>query len=82
MFEYHFLSERDILTPKAYMVYNITNCWWIIHPEHGLAFWKKGYAHPQCNTNKSIAEHLKPNWGEVKFFERVLAPLDIRDYME
>lgn len=79
---YHFLSEENILNTKAHIVYNYMNSYWVIHPEKGLAFFDKGFSHPQCNTNEEISKRLCPEWGEVKLIERVLVPCNVNDYKD
>lgn len=80
--KYHFMPTEEAMSPKGWIVYNITNSWWIVHPEYGLAFWDKGYSHPQCNRNKLLIQKMCPEWGEVKFLERVFAPCNINDYRD
>lgn len=79
---YHFIPESEILSSKSYTLYQYANAYWVVHPEKGLAFWDKGYSHPQCNSNKEISERLCPDWGIVKFYDRVLVPLNLSDYKE
>jgi hypothetical protein len=78
--DFHFLPEAEVLESKAHMLHQYRNSWWVVHPERGLAFFRKGFSSPQCNTNEQIARRLCPAWGEIKFIERVLVPLNIRDY--
>lgn len=79
---YHFMSFEDATKPKAHIVYNIMNSWWCVHPEKGLAFWGKGYSHPQCNRDQSIAARLAPSWAVVVFYHQVFAPCNVGDYCE
>lgn len=43
----------------------IENCWWIAHPERGLAFAResgghsKRYCSPQCNVNRDVARVIQ-----------------------
>lgn len=79
---FHFLPESDVLSTKAHIIYQYRDAYWVVHPEKGLAFFDKGYGHPQCNTNRDIANRLCPEWGEIKYFARVLVPCNINDYVE
>jgi hypothetical protein len=79
---YHFMPIEQATEPKGHMLYQWINAWWVVHPEKGLAFWDKGYSSPQCNRDESISKMLKPVWGEIKFMERVFAPLNLSDYRE
>ncbi len=79
---YHFLPETDVLTTRAPMLHQYCDSYWVVHPEKGLAFFGKGYSHPQCNTNREISVRLCPEWGEIKFFPHVLVPLELSDYQE
>lgn len=80
--KYHFLPLSDVLSTKAHIIYNYMNNYWVVHSEKGLAFWNKGYGSPQCNSNEELLKRLCPEWGEVKFIERVLVPCNITDYKE
>ena len=79
---FHFLPEDQILASRNWAVHQYLDSWWIVHPEKGLAFFKKGYGSPQCNRDESISRRLCPSWGEIKFFERVIVPLNISDYQD
>jgi hypothetical protein len=39
-------------------------CWWIVHPEKGLAFYRRSsdphYIASQCNRDKKVTEDLQP----------------------
>lgn len=80
--KYHFVSLDQASIPKDGFLHCYKNRYWSVHPTKGLAFWGKGYASPQCNSNESLAKRLAPPWAEVKFIETVLVPLDITAYME
>lgn len=79
---YHFLPEENILNTKAHIIYNYMNSYWVVHPEKGLAFWDKGYSHPQCNSNEELSKSLCPEWGTIKFIDRVLVPCNLNDYKD
>lgn len=38
----------------------IVDCWWIVHPQFGLAFyeWGAGEPSPQCNASRALVEHM------------------------
>lgn len=39
----------------------ITDRWWTMHPEKGLAFWRTSYREPpapQCNASEATARYL------------------------
>lgn len=80
--KFHFVALSEITSSKSHMLYQYLNSYWVVHPEKGIAFFDKGYGHPQCNSNESIAKRLCPEWGEIKFIEKVLVPLNISDYRE
>jgi hypothetical protein len=60
-------EARSPVAPGAYMHY--VNGWWVVHPEHGLAFWNpvmkrtgrrrnEGLGAPLCNKSESIQRHM------------------------
>lgn len=58
------IAEELAITPAEGLC--ITNRWWSVHPEKGLAFYFQpfGYAaseepSPQCNQDRATAEHLQ-----------------------
>lgn len=67
---------EEATTPRDGTV--LTNRWWVVHPEHGLTFWKLSakdtYRAPQCNSDRAISEHvcnqIHPG-HEVRFVEAV-----------
>lgn len=81
MEKFHFLLEEEAIDCKANMLHQYRDKYWIVHPIKGLAFFRKGYGSPQCNSNEELAKRLCPDWGIVKFIPRVLVPLNINDYM-
>lgn len=46
----------------------LTDRWWIVHPEKGLAIWK-GFS-PQCNRDRAIGDSLIKHYPghEVRHF--------------
>lgn len=86
-----YMKEKDVLNHVGFCQI-IKDRWFVVTPgSKMLIFWqpdKKRYgkltgASPQCNSTKEIAESLRDKmypWAEVKFFERVACPIDLRDY--
>lgn len=69
----------------------LRNRWFMVHPERGLLFYqiskqRRGRirgASPQCHDSKEAAEYLRKKlwpWAELRFYERVIVPIDMRDY--
>jgi hypothetical protein len=80
---YHFVAENDAtIHSRSPYLHQYLDSWWVVHPEKGLVFYGEGYGHPQCNRSKELSERLCPEWGTIKFFERVLVPLNLSDYKE
>lgn len=79
---FHFIALDEATASKSHILHQYLNKYWVVHPEKGLAFFNKGYGSPQCNSNEAISKKLCPEWGEIKFIERVLVPLDINEYRE
>lgn len=55
-----YVPIEEATTPRDGEV--ITNRWWVVHPEHGLTFWrlspKDTYRAPQCNSNEAITRDI------------------------
>jgi len=84
-----YLSESDAINgPKSGFCKIISNSWWAVDPEKGLIFYHfkdyKGLGSPQCNTDYRIVEMLKKHNPdcEVKYFDRIFVPIDLRDYTD
>jgi hypothetical protein len=54
-----YVSLKEAATPRDGEV--ITNRWWVVHPEDGIAFYRMPQARfraPQCNHDERIARDL------------------------
>jgi hypothetical protein len=80
--KYHFMPEHEIETSRHSMVHQWLDSWWVVHPEKGLTFYGKGFGSPQCNRNETLARRFCPDWAVVKFFPRVITPLNVSDYSQ
>lgn len=58
--------------------------YWVVHPEHGLAFYDPSgrgrRISPQCNTNEKLVARLEPEGHEIRYFHRVWLRHDCNDY--
>lgn len=55
-----YVGFEEATTPRDGDV--LTNRWWVVHPEHGVAFYrlrpKDPYRAPQCNHHERIARDI------------------------
>lgn len=85
-----FLPENEIMDGGG-LCDVMRNRWFSVCPERGLIFWqhekrRKGMlvgASAQCNgaeaTARAIQQKMYP-WAEMRFYECVIVPINIRDY--
>lgn len=90
--DYKFLSVQEATAPvKGGFFLHYVNQWWLVHPEHGLAFYsprsrrRYGLGSPQCNTSEQISRMVGVKtapWPdpEVRKLASVWVPVDIGDY--
>jgi hypothetical protein len=86
-----FMKEEDVLNATGFCQI-IKDRWFVVHPEtRSLVFYqsetkRRGKlvgASPQCNASENTAKYIKDKmfpWAELKFFERVACPIDLKDY--
>lgn len=86
-----FMKEEDVLNATGYCQI-IRDRWFMVHPgTRELIFWqpevkRRGKligASPQCNSSENTAKYIRDKmfpWAEIKFFERVACPIDLKDY--
>lgn len=67
--KFTFIPIEEATSPTAPGLFeHVVNSWWIKHPEHGLAFFTRGYKHPlhpQSNTNERLVRRMAD--GEIKY---------------
>lgn len=53
-----YVSIAEATTPRDGEV--LTNRWWVVHPEHGITFYRmdRRYRAPQCNSDERISRHI------------------------
>jgi hypothetical protein len=88
--DYAFLPVAEAVSPaKTGFFQHWVDAWWIIHPDKGLAFYRRGrrgLGAPQCNTSEQIARMVlgsaPPPWegAEVRKIASAWVPIDIDDY--
>ena len=86
--EYKFLPKEKALSPTKDGFYRfITDSYWVVHPDKGLAFYwtrfDKGLGSPQCNKYAGFVQHLKQLSGEnveVEFLPAAWVPIVLDDY--
>lgn len=78
-----FVPLDKAVVPPSGLIRHIKDHWWVTHPEKGLAFFDKKYMSPQCNSNKSVTEHIARMypWAEIKFIPSVFRRIDLNDYV-
>jgi hypothetical protein len=89
--DYAFLPVQEAVSPaKGGFFLHYVNTWWLVHPDKGLAFYRRGRRRslgaPQCNTDERITRMLAakapPPWdgAEVRRLASVWVPADPEDY--
>jgi hypothetical protein len=88
--DYAFLPVQEAVSPaKGGFFLHYVDAWWLVHPEYGLAFYRRGrrsgLGAPQCNTDERISRMVglkTAPWpdAEVKRFASVWIPIDPHDY--
>jgi hypothetical protein len=96
---YRFLPVQEAVSPvKGGFFVHYVDAWWLVHPEHGLAFFNPrnartgrrrmhGLGSPQCNTDERISRKVGQDcapWPdpEVRQLASVWVPVDISDYRQ
>lgn len=86
-----YMKRDEVLKTTGFCMI-LADRWFLVHPETGdLVFWqsalkRKGSlkgASPQCNGDKSIAEHIHRTrfpWAKIEFVDRVAQPIELNDY--
>lgn len=81
---FEFFPIADMTDPPNGLIQHFKDCWWIAHPEKGLAFFKSAGRHlsPQCNINESITRKLAVAypWCEVVFIPSAFRRINPNDY--
>jgi hypothetical protein len=89
--DYAFLPVQEAVSPaKRGHFEHFVDAWWIVHPEKGLAFYRRGrrsgLGAPQCNTDERITRMVmarcSPPWpgAEVRKLASAWVPIDVSDY--
>lgn len=86
--EYKFLPKEKALTPTKGGFYRlITDNYWLVHPDKGLAFYwmkgDKGLGSPQCNKDEIFVRHIEHLSGEkveVEFLPAAWVPISLDDF--
>ena len=71
------MKVEDLLTPKEGRVCYGPR-WWAVTEDDCVLFYKS-YNSPQCNTVKSICEHIRPDC-RVEFFDIAFVPHKCEDW--
>jgi hypothetical protein len=72
------MSLTELTTPSGGRIV-MTDRWWIVTESNEALFFKH-YTSPQCNHDKSIAEHIKPAGTRVEFVPVAYVPHKCSDY--
>ena len=89
--DYAFLPIQEAVSPaKGEFFQHYVDAWWLIHPDRGLAFYRRGrrsgLGSPQCNTDERITRMIlaksAPPWenAEVRKLASVWVPANPADY--
>jgi len=86
--EYKFFPKEKALTPTKGGFYRlITDNYWLVHPDKGLAFYwmkgDKGMGFPQCHTQKIFLHHIENLSGEkveVEFLPAAWVPISLDEF--
>lgn len=90
--DFFFLGFEEAAAPTSGSLFQMyKDFWWAVDPVLGVAFYNptnqvtgkrrhRNIGAPQCNTDRRIAEQLKPRvCTEVRQIERVWVPVYLRD---
>lgn len=75
-----FIPIAKATTPPSGLIEHFKNCFWCVHPDKGVVFWKQS---PQCNTNELITARLAASmypWAEVRLIPSVFRKINPHDY--
>lgn len=82
MDRFKFVPMDVLTTPPRGLIEHFKDCWWIVHPDKGAAFFDSRGLHPQCNSNESIIRHrLEAFPGcEARLIPSAFRSIDPHDY--